>query len=115
MFIKLWSNNKISLNLCNEFNNIISVYSCHTIKPFDYQGLSKIMKKYKNNYPRNHSIIGGLGSIMTFLNKYKGKIINMALKDKFIHNYGSHDNLLKSHSINQKYTKHQKRIVINFL
>ncbi len=96
---------KLSFNLSSQFKNIISVYSCHTIKPFDYQGLSRIMKKYKTIITlEDHSIIGGLGSIIkeqAFLNKYKGKIINFALKDKFIHNYGSHDNLLKSHGISQ--------------
>jgi hypothetical protein len=37
----------------------------------------------------------------TFEKKYKGKIMSFSLKDKNIKNYGSHDDLLRSHGISE--------------
>jgi len=50
----------------------------------------------------DHSEIGGLSSIVKSYaneNKYKGKIQNFSLKDKFFHKYGSQDDLLELHGI----------------
>lgn len=94
---------EIATKLSKEFNFNISVYSCHTLKPFDNKGLIKIFNKYKNIITlEDHSIIGGLASILkseAFTKKYNGNIFSYSLKDKFIHNYGSHEDLLKSHGI----------------
>ena len=83
-----------------------SIYSSHTLKPFDIKTLKKICKKYKVIISiEDHSEVGGLGSILreqAFLNKYKGKIVNFSLKDKFINDYGSQDSLLKKHGISEE-------------
>ena len=80
------------------------IYSCHTLKPFDYNGLKKIFKKFKLIVIiEDHSKIGGLNSIIkmsAYENRYKGEIISYSLKDEFIHCYGSQDDLLDKHNIN---------------
>ena len=82
------------------------IYSCHTLKPFDYNGLRKIFKKFKLIVIiEDHSKIGGLNSIVkthAYENRYNGKIISYSLKDEFIHCYGSQDDLLEKHNISSK-------------
>jgi transketolase len=83
--------------------DLISIYSCHTIKPFDYSGLKKIFRKYKKIIIlEDHSYIGGLGSIIkesAFESKYTYKIYHFSLKDEFLKEYSSQENLLKKHGI----------------
>ena len=82
------------------------IYSCHTLKPFDYIGLKKIFKKFKLIVIiEDHSKIGGLNTIVkehAYESGYTGKIISYSLKDEFIHCYGSQDDLLDKHNINSK-------------
>ncbi len=84
----------------------ISIYSSHTLKPFDKKGLEKIFKRYENILVlEDHSEIGGLQTIVkenAFDKKYSGNILFKSLKDKFIHNYGMQDDLLNSHGISVK-------------
>ena len=83
-----------------------SIYSCSTLKPFDRTRLMKIFKEYKHIIViEDHSIIGGLTEIvkvLAFENKYYGNIQSFSLKDKFINNYGSQDDLLDSHGLSDK-------------
>ena len=87
----------------NKHEKTIEINSCHTLKPFDYDGLKKKMKKFKTLIIiEDHSKIGGLTSIVksaAYDNGYKGKIISFSLKDKFIHCYGTQDDLLERHGI----------------
>ena len=84
----------------------ISIYSCSTLKTFDKKGIKKIFKNYKKILIiEDHSIIGGLADIvkgLAFENSFRGKIINFSLKDEFIHQYGSQDDLLDKHGISLK-------------
>ena len=79
------------------------INSCHTLKPFDLAGLKKKFKNFKLIIIiEDHSEIGGLNNIVktaAYEENYKGKVINFSLKDKFIHCYGSHDDLLEKHGI----------------
>ena len=88
--------NKLKKNLSIEIN------SCHTLKPFDYVGLKKI-KKFKNIIIiEDHSQIGGLAEVVkssAYEFNYSGNIVSYSLKDKFIHCYGTHNDLLKKHGI----------------
>jgi transketolase len=85
---------------------IPAIYSCHTLKPFDNIGLKKIFEQFNTIVViEDHSLIGGLGSIVksyAFDFSYKGKILNFSLKDKFIKCYGSQEDLLKKHGINEE-------------
>lgn len=83
-----------------------SVYSCHTMKPFDINGLKNIFQKYKKIITlEDHSEIGGLGFVVkkiAFDCKFKGEISSFSLKDQYIKCYGSQDDLLERHGISKK-------------
>lgn len=88
------------------YNLNASVYSCHTLKPFDVKTLNKISK---NNdliiSIEDHSEIGGLSSIIKeklFENKFNGTLLTYSLKDKFINDYGSQKGLFLKHGISVK-------------
>ena len=92
------------------------IYSCHTLKPFDYVGLNKVFKKFKRIIiVEDHSKIGGLASIVkqhAFEKNFRGKITSFSLKDKFLNCFGSQEDLLNLHGINNE--KIYKSI-INFI
>ena len=93
----------------------ISIYSCHTLKPFNVLNLKKIFKKYHTVITlEDHSIIGGLGSIVQNYARqfeFKGKIKNFALEDKFTHFYGNQEQLLDLHGISSlKIYKFMKKL-----
>ncbi len=102
-------------NKLKKINKSCSIYSCSTLKPFDYKRLKYVFKKYKNIVIiEDHSIIGGLNSIVkisAYENKYTGNIFNFSLQDKFLNNYSSQDDLLNSHGISEN--KIFKKIVKN--
>lgn len=84
----------------------VSIYSAHTIKPFDFHRLKKIFNKYKKIIViEDHSEIGGLASIVQsylYKSNYKGLFYSFSLKDKFFHEYSSQKSLLKFHGIDLK-------------
>ena len=92
------------------------IYSCHTLKPFDFSGLKNIFKKFKRIIVvEDHSKIGGLASIVkqhAFECEFKGKIISFSLKDKFLNCFGSQQDLLDLHGIKKKKIYES---IINFL
>lgn len=94
---------KMAFDIRNKINKNISIYNCHTLKPFDYATLRKIFHKYKKIITiEDHSEIGGLGSIVReagFRDNYKKKIKCFSLKDKFIKEYYNQTDLIKKHGI----------------
>ncbi len=84
-------------------NLSIEINSCHTLKPFDLNGLKKKFKKFNSIILiEDHSEIGGLNDIVkskAYEQSYLGKILNFSLKDKFIHCYGDQDDLLSKHGL----------------
>jgi transketolase len=90
---------KLAFELKKRFKNL-SIYSAHTLKPFDYKQINKLENKYKKIITiEDHSEIGGLASIFRENIINKKKLFNFSLKDKFIHNYGDQNNLLRLHGI----------------
>ncbi len=98
------------INKAFEIKNLIlkkkinpSIYSCHTLKPFDEINIKKIFKKYKTVIIiEDHSIIGGLCSIvqqLAYKYNFNKKIITFGLQDKFKHIYGNQENLLDKHGM----------------
>ena len=83
-----------------------SIYSLSTIKPLDKTGIKKIMKSYTKLIIFEESSGTGTASsqikCLAYEYSYKGKIKSLNLKDEFIHKYGSHDELLKSHGLSIK-------------
>ena len=93
----------VSKMLENKINIKPNIYSCHTLKPFDKLGLKKI---FKSNdiicVIKDHSIIGGLSSIvkqLAFDSQISKDMCFFSLKDKFLNEYSNQENLLKKHGI----------------
>tara|TARA_A100001015_G_C15028084_1_gene731600 strand:- start:2042 stop:2965 length:924 start_codon:yes stop_codon:yes gene_type:complete len=84
----------------------IDLVSVHTLKPLDNIGISRILKKYeKIIIIEEHSPIGGLTSLIKNLHydyRSNSKIFSFSLKDKFIHTYGSNEDLFESHGFGSK-------------
>jgi transketolase len=97
-----------ALEIYNKFNkNNIDLISVHTLKPIDKSGLEKVLRTYnKVIIIEEHTIIGGLTSIVKNIQadlKVKTKIFHFTLKDKFIHCYGTNEDLLDTHNLSSKY------------
>ena len=92
-------------DLLKKFQIKPSIYSVSTLKPIDKNGLKKILNKYKHIIVlEDHSEIGGLGEIVKVEannNNIQKKITCFNLKDKFLNNYGSQDDLLNDHGISE--------------
>ena len=80
-----------------------SIYSFHTLKPTNSNDLKKMFKKYNFIFSlEDISEMNGLSSILkiaAFDQNYGGVLHSFSLKDKYIKNYGSQEDLLKSHGI----------------
>jgi transketolase len=87
----------------NNKNIKASIFSCHTIKPLDEIGILKILKDFKKVIVmEEHVPNGGLKDkvlSLAFKNKVKSEIKTFTLKDKFIHFYGNHSELLNVHGL----------------
>ncbi len=100
----------ITLNKCFEINQMLtkkglspSIYSCHTLKPFDEEGIKNILSNYeKIIIIEEHVPNGGLSSLVknsAWNNNSNVELTCFTLQDKFIHFYGNHDQLLETHGI----------------
>jgi len=81
----------------------VSIVSCHTIKPFDTEGLKEIFRSHaKIIVIEEHVPHGGLSSRVKEVawdNKVGIDIQCHTLQDKFIHFYGSYSELLERHGV----------------
>ena len=81
----------------------VSIISCHTIKPLDYNGIEKLLKNHaKVVVLEEHVPHGGLGSRVKGIAldiKSASEVKCFSLKDKFIHFYGTHTELLNEHGL----------------
>tara|TARA_A100001011_G_scaffold144296_1_gene152442 strand:- start:465 stop:1382 length:918 start_codon:yes stop_codon:yes gene_type:complete len=84
-------------------NKSVSLVNCHTIKPLDVSGITKLLRDHKEIIViEEHVPHGGLGSRVKEIaleNKITGKVKCFSLKDKFIHFYGNHTQLLEKHGL----------------
>ncbi len=80
-----------------------AIYSVHTLKPLDSEGITAVLKRYK------HVVVieecapnGGLAMNVERL-AWKAqaacRLDTFTLRDKFIHCYGSHEDLLAAHGL----------------
>jgi transketolase len=100
---------KMALDLSVELEKkgkSVSVISCHTIKPLDKVGIKKILNEYQSVYViEEHVPHGGLSSRVKEIasdEKTKAELKSFTLKDKFIHFYGNHQELLEKHELSVK-------------
>jgi transketolase len=94
---------EISDYLRKKYGKSVSVISCHTLKPLDKLGISNLLNSHKQVIVlEEHAPQGGLAAQTKQLAwdiNAQCELKTFTLKDQFIHNYGSHDDLLKSHGL----------------
>lgn len=80
-----------------------TVVSCHTLKPLDVFAIESALLHPRVIVIEEHAPHGGLASRVKEIAwdiKAACRIDTFTLQDKFIHNYGSHDELLAAHGLN---------------
>lgn len=84
----------------------VSVVSCHTIKPLDIKGVTEVLHTHKRVLVmEEHVPHGGLGSRVKEVawdTNAPCELKTFSLKDKFVHVYGSHEELLAAHGFTVK-------------
>jgi len=82
----------------------IAVGIIHKLKPIDKQFIKDVLSKYKYVIVvEEHSIIGGLGTIVSEIiseKKINIKLIKLGIDDKFVHEVGSQEYLRDKYGIN---------------
>jgi len=81
----------------------VSVASCHTMKPLDRAGVAEALHRHKHVIViEEHAPQGGLApqaKQIAWDTKASCRLDTFTLQDAFIHNYGSHNDLLAAHGI----------------
>jgi len=81
----------------------VSVVSCHTLKPLDVAGIEAALHRHKHVIViEEHAPQGGLAprtKQIAWDTRAQCRLDTFTLQDAFIHNYGSHDDLLAAHGI----------------
>jgi transketolase len=81
----------------------VSVVSCHTVKPIDREGIARALHSHARVIVmEEHVPQGGLApqtKQIAWDTGAKCQLHTFTLQDEFIHNYGSHDDLLASHGL----------------
>ena len=81
----------------------VSVVSCHTVKPLDREGIMEALRSHKHVIVvEEHAPQGGLApqtKQIAWDIDATCRLDTFTLQDAFIHNYGSHDDLLASHGL----------------
>lgn len=81
----------------------VSLVSCHTMKPLDREGIVEALMTHQQVIViEEHAPQGGLApqtKQIAWDIKATCRLDTFTLQDKFIHNYGSHDDLLAAHGL----------------
>jgi transketolase len=81
----------------------VSVVSAHTVKPLDTEGIATALRSHDRVIViEEHVPQGGLApqtKQIAWDTRAKCRLDTFTLKDAFIHNYGSHDDLLAAHGL----------------
>ncbi len=81
----------------------VSLVSCHTMKPLDRDGIATALGAHKQVIViEEHEPQGGLAPQSKQIAWDSGarcRLDTFTLQDRFIHNYGSHDELLAAHGL----------------
>ena len=81
----------------------VSFVSCHTLKPLDKEGIANALHAHSHIIViEEHAPQGGLApqtKQIAWDSKANCRLDTFTLKDEFIHNYGSYEDLLESHGI----------------
>jgi len=86
-----------------KFNKPVALVACHTLKPLDKSGITQLLHKYKNVIVLEEHVPNGSLSMqiknIAWDCQATCKLHCHTLQDKFIHTYGSHQELLQAHSL----------------
>lgn len=81
----------------------VSVVSCHTLKPLDREGIGEVLHTHRQVIVlEEHVPQGGLApqtKQIAWDIRAQCELHTFTLKDEFIHNYGTYDELLASHGL----------------
>lgn len=81
----------------------VSVVSCHTVKPLDRPGIERALRNHKQVIViEEHVPQGGLApqtKQIAWDTEAQCALHTFTLRDEFIHNYGTHDDLLAAHGL----------------
>ena len=81
----------------------VSLVSCHTLKPLDVEGVAEALARHKHVIVVEETApYGGLGPRVKEIawdRRATCRLDSFALQDAFIHNYGSHGELLAAHGL----------------
>ena len=81
----------------------VAIVSAHTIKPLDKSGIANLFDRFETvAVVEEHSERGGLAAEVKKLaweQQAKCRLHTFSLKDEFIHEFGSHRDLLKAHGL----------------
>lgn len=84
----------------------VSLVSVHTMKPLDRDGIVDALKRHKQVIViEEHAPQGGLApqtKQIAWDIKADCRLDTFTLRDAFIHNYGSHDDLLEAHGLSRQ-------------
>jgi transketolase len=80
-----------------------AIYSLHTVKPLDLDGIARILQKYRRvvvvEETSPNGSIGQAVKALAYESGSKAKVHAFSLKDEFIHCYGKHEELLAAHGL----------------
>lgn len=86
-----------------EQDRSVSLVSVHTVKPLDRAGIVDALKRHNHVIViEEHAPQGGLApqtKQLAWDSKATCRLDTFTLQDEFIHNYGSHDDLLTAHGL----------------
>ena len=95
-----------ALDVADGLDDGASVISVHTIKPLDQDGIVWVLKNFKRVVViEEHAPQGGLAAMTKQIAWDIGASCDLhtfTLQDAFIHNYGNHADLLKSHGLESR-------------
>jgi transketolase len=97
---------KTAMQLAQKFEargKSVSVVSCHTLKPLDVAGIREALASHGQVIViEEHAPQGGLApqtKQIAWDSQARCRLDTFTLQDAFIHNYGSHDDLLAAHGL----------------
>jgi transketolase len=93
---------KMALNLVDAGNTQASIWSAPSIKPINVSQVVEVCKGSDLIITiEEHSVIGGLGSVITEIACEFSplKILRIGVKDRFSHCCGTYEYLLKEHNL----------------
>jgi transketolase len=89
----------------------VAVVSVHTLKPLDVLGIARLLSQYETVVVvEEHSERGGLAAMVKQVAWDHGArctLRTFSLKDEFIHEFGSHGDLLRAHGLSETIIREQ--------